>query len=182
MQSPAGQPNASADDGSAAAHAPIASQVTRTGLLLPPVNSRVVYRPFEPPSPQRSTRIIGRIMELSESAVESLLQDVLNEFHGRHQRLLQFFLERYEAMRHLMLTDRSLSESRRLLIGSFFTQEYALESASLSNPAMVWHPDQSGLPAGTRRFVLSLRAIGEGHISSVERIARSMAPPHRSSG
>jgi|LakMenEpi03Aug12_release.lakeMendotaPanAssembly.Ray.scaffolds.fasta_scaffold22372_3 predicted GH43/DUF377 family glycosyl hydrolase len=167
MQSPAGQPNASADDGSAAAHAPIASQVTRTGLLLPPVNSRVVYRPFEPPSPQRSTRIIGRIMELSEDAVESLLQDVLNEFHGRHQRLLQFFLERYEAMRHLMLTDRSLSESRKLLIGSFFTQEYALESASLSNPAMVWHPDQSGLSAGTRRFVLSLRAIGEGHISSV---------------
>ena len=107
MQSPAGQSSASA-----AADDSIASRVTRTGVLLPPVNSRVLYRPFEPPSPQRSTRVIGRIMELTEDAVEALLEDVLTEFHGRHQRLLQFFLERYEAMRHLMLTDRSLSESQ----------------------------------------------------------------------
>src|SRR5205823_4760737 len=56
---------------------------------------------------------------------------------------------------------------RRLLIGSYFTQEYALESAALFNPSMVWHPDQSGLPAGSRRFILSLRATGEGHISSI---------------
>ena len=60
-----------------------------------------------------------------------------------------------------------MSESRRLLIGSYFTQEYALESAALFNPSMVWHPDQSGLPAGSRRFIVSLRATGEGHISSI---------------
>jgi predicted GH43/DUF377 family glycosyl hydrolase len=54
-----------------------------------------------------------------------------------------------------------------LLLGAYFTQEYALESAALFNPSMVWHPDQSGLPEGSKRFVLSLRAVGEGHISSI---------------
>jgi predicted GH43/DUF377 family glycosyl hydrolase len=106
-------------------------------------------------------------MELPEADVERLLHDVLSEFHGRHQRLLPFLLERFEAVRHYLLTDKPLSESRQLLIGSYFTQEYALESAALFNPSLVWHPDQSGLQPGTRRFILSLRAVGEGHISSV---------------
>ncbi|MEI6239184.1 MAG: glycoside hydrolase family 130 protein [Planctomycetia bacterium] len=127
----------------------------------------MLYRPFEPQHPQRAMKIIGRIMELSDDAVEQLLRDVLAEFHGRHQRLLNFFRERYEAVRHHLLTDRPLSEAHQFLIGSYFTQEYALESAALFNPSIVWHPRQDGLPAGTRRFILSLRATGEGHVSSV---------------
>jgi predicted GH43/DUF377 family glycosyl hydrolase len=141
--------------------------VERTGILLRPNNARVLYRPFEPHSPQRALKIVGRVMELPEEAVEGLLAGVLAEFHGRHQRLLQFFQERFEAVRHHVLTDRPLSEARRLVIGSYFTQEYALESAALFNPSLVWHPDQSGLPPGRRRFLMSLRAIGEGHVSSV---------------
>ena len=74
---------------------------------------------------------------------------------------------RFEQVRSHLLTDRPLSDNRRMLIGSYFTQEYALESAALFNPSMVWHPDQSGLPEGSRRFILSLRATGEGHISSI---------------
>lgn len=70
-------------------------------------------------------------------------------------------------MRRHLLTDTPLSENRRLLIGAYFTQEYALESAALFNPSIVWHRDQSGLAAGSRRFALSLRATGEGHISSI---------------
>src|SRR5665647_1636362 len=66
-----------------------------------------------------------------------------------------------------MLTDEGLSEQRRLLIGSYFLAEYSLESAALFNPSIVPHPDQTDLPAGALRFVISLRAIGEGHISSV---------------
>ena len=141
--------------------------VTRTGIIVRPNNARVLYRPFQPTNPQRALRIIGRVMELPEPEVERLLHDVLSEFHGRHQRLLPFLLERFAAVRHHLLTDKPLSESRRLLIGSYFTQEYALESAALFNPSLVWHPDQSGLPPGARRFILSLRAVGEGHISSV---------------
>ncbi len=77
------------------------------------------------------------------------------------------FCGRFEAVRRHLLTDTPLSENRRLLIGAYFTQEYALESAALFNPSIVWHPDQSGLAAGSRRFALSLRATGEGHISSI---------------
>ena len=112
-------------------------------------------------------KIIGRIAQLPDDEVERLLDQVLAEFHGRHQRLLAFFAERYDAVRHHALTDRPLAETRRLLVGSYFTQEYALESAALFNPSIVWHPDQAGLPSGSRRFILSLRATGEGHVSSV---------------
>jgi predicted GH43/DUF377 family glycosyl hydrolase len=142
-------------------------QVTRTGIVLRPNNARVLYRPFEPTHAQRAIKIIGRVMELGDEEVENLLGQVLSEFHGRHQRLLHFFQERFDAVRQHVLTDRPLSESRRLLVGSYFTQEYALESAALFNPCLVWHPDQEGLPAGSRRFIVSLRATGEGHVSSV---------------
>jgi predicted GH43/DUF377 family glycosyl hydrolase len=141
--------------------------VTRTGVILRPNNARVLYRPFEPTTPQRATRIVSRVMELSDTEVDWLLQDVLSEFHGRHQRLVHFLRERFEAVRHHLLTDRPLSESRQLLIGSYFTQEYALESAALFNPSMVLHPDQAGCPPGIARFIISLRATGEGHVSSV---------------
>ena len=112
-------------------------------------------------------KIIGRIMALADDEAERLIGEVLAEFHGRHQRLLAFFRERYEAVRHHLLTDAPLGEARQLLIGSYFTQEYALESAALFNPSIVWHPRQEGLPPGTRRFILTLRATGEGHVSSV---------------
>jgi predicted GH43/DUF377 family glycosyl hydrolase len=91
----------------------------------------------------------------------------MSEFRERHQRTREFFLHRFEQVRKFLLTDQPLSENRRLLIGSYFTSEYALESAALFNPSMVWHPDQSGLAEGSHRFVLSLRATGEGHISSI---------------
>jgi len=112
-------------------------------------------------------KIISRIMALGDEEAQRLLAEVLAEFHGRHQRLLNFFRERFEAVRHQLLTDSPLTEARQLLIGSYFTQEYALESAALFNPSIVWHPRQGGLPEGVRRFILSLRATGEGHVSSV---------------
>jgi predicted GH43/DUF377 family glycosyl hydrolase len=141
--------------------------VRRTGIVLKPNNSRVVIRPFELASDHRVERIISRIMSLSEPEVDFMLQDVMREFHNRHQRTRQFFLHRFEQLKSFLLTNQSLTENRRMLIGSYFTQEYALESAALFNPSMVWHPDQTGLEPGSRRFLLSLRATGEGHISSV---------------
>jgi len=92
---------------------------------------------------------------------------VLAEFRDRHQRLHRFLLARYEAVKQHLLTDRTLSENRKLLIGSYFTQEYALESAALFNPSISWHPDQRGVPGGSKRFIVSLRATGEGHVSSL---------------
>jgi predicted GH43/DUF377 family glycosyl hydrolase len=141
--------------------------VRRTGIVLKPNNSRVVIRPFEPPSESRVERIIARVMSLSEPEVDALVDDLMREFYNRHHKTRHFFLNRFEQVRRHLLTDQHLTESRRMLIGAYFTQEYALESAALFNPSMVWHPDQSGLEPGSRRFLVSLRATGEGHISSI---------------
>lgn len=142
-------------------------EVKRTGIILKPNNSRVVIRPFEPTSEQRFEKIIARVCSLTEAEVEAQVENLAREFHGRHQKGREFVLHRFEQVKKYLLTDHPVSESRRILIGSYFTQEYALESAALFNPSMVWHPDQSGLPDGMRRFIISLRATGEGHISSI---------------
>ncbi len=141
--------------------------VKRTGIVLKPTNSRVVIRPFEVANESRIERIVARVASLSEPEVEALLESVMSEFRSRHQRTREFFLNRFEQVRKYLLTDAPSTESRRLLIGSYFTQEYALESAALFNPSMVWAPDQSGLSDGSCRFIVSLRATGEGHISSI---------------
>lgn len=139
----------------------------RTDIILRPNNSRVIIRPFDVSSELRIERIVARICSLNENEVERQLEQVMHEFHDRHQRTREFFQRRFEQVRRHLLTDILVSESRKLLIGSYFTQEYALESAALFNPSMVWHPDQGGVPEGTKRFILSMRATGEGHISSI---------------
>jgi predicted GH43/DUF377 family glycosyl hydrolase len=142
-------------------------EVKRTGILIKPNPRRVFYRPFNPFGEGRILRILARIMTTPEEEVEQQLEQVLTEFGERHPKLSKFFLNRFEQVRQYLLTDQPLSEARKLLIGAYFTQEYSLESAALFNPSMVWHPDQSDLPEGSHRFILSLRATGEGHISSI---------------
>ncbi len=108
-------------------------------------------------------------MSLPEEQVGPLLDEVSAEFSERHQQIRKLFLERFEQIRGTLAleTDEKFSDQRRLLIGSYFLAEYSLESAALFNPSIVPHPDQSGLPSGALRFILSLRATGEGHISSI---------------
>jgi len=142
-------------------------QLKRTGIVLSPNNERVVLRPFQPPGDDRVLRVIARVSTLSENEVDVQLANVLKEFHGRHQKPKRFFKARFHELRHYRLTDSPLSENRQLLLGAYFTQEYALESAALFNPSLVRHPDQTGLPQGSLRFAMSLRAVGEGHISSI---------------
>jgi predicted GH43/DUF377 family glycosyl hydrolase len=139
----------------------------RTATILNPDQSRVLLRPFNPGGPERVARIIARIMALPEERVGPLLDEVSAEFCQRHQELHKVFLERFEQVRESLSPDQDLTEKRRLLIGSYFLAEYSLESAALFNPSIVPHFDQTDLPTGALRFVLSLRATGEGHISSV---------------
>jgi len=141
--------------------------VTRTATVLRPDQSRVLLRPFSPEDPQRAGRIIARIMSLPENRIGPLLDQVSAEFSQRHQQIHKSFLERFEQIRDLVLTDEEISQQRQLLIGSYFVCEFSLESAALFNPSIVPHPDQSELPPGALRFILSLRATGEGHISSI---------------
>ncbi len=153
--------------------------VKRTTTILKPDQSRVLLRPFTPGEPERMGRIIARIMSLPEDQVGLLVDEVSAEFSQRHGQIRELFLERFEQVRELLLTDEGLSEQRRLLIGSYFLAEYSLESAALFNPSIVPHPDQTGLPTGSLRFILSLRATGEGHISSITFRTGIIHPDHR---
>lgn len=141
--------------------------VRRTSIVLKPDQSRVLLRPFSPGDSQRIGRIIGRIMLLPEDSVGRLVVEMSAEFSRRHQHIHERFLERYEQVRELLPADAKPSEQRRLLIGAYFLAEYSLESAALFNPSIVPHPDQTGIPHGALRFILSLRATGEGHVSSI---------------
>ena len=141
--------------------------VTRTGLVLKPDQSRVLLRPFSPGDSQRMGWILDRIMSIPEEQVGPLLDEISAEFGQRHHDLNKIFLERFEQLREMLPAHAEISGQRRLLIGSYFLAEYSLESAALFNPSIVPHPDQTGLPPGALRFILSLRATGEGHISSI---------------
>jgi predicted GH43/DUF377 family glycosyl hydrolase len=141
--------------------------VKRTGTVLKPDPSRVLLRPFVPGDSERMARIIARIVALPEDQVDTLLAEILTEFSHRHDKISEIFEERFEQVCDLLATDKPVSLQRKLLIGAYFMAEYSLESAALFNPSIVPHPDQTSVPGGALRFVLSLRATGEGHISSI---------------
>src|SRR5262245_23381583 len=151
----------------------------RNATILKPDQTRVLLRPLDLKDHQRIGKIIGRIMLLSEDQVDSLLNQVSAEFSQRHQQIHKIFLERFEQIRGLVGINKAFSEKRKLLIGSYFLAEYSLESAALFNPSIVPHPDQSGVPAGALRFILSLRATGEGHISSITFRVGVVSAQHR---
>src|SRR5437762_2496563 len=139
-----------------------------TGVLLRPDNKRVVVRPFIPINPTRVEHIITRALALSEQETEKQLSLVRADFSNRHIDLDKSWLRHFEKVRAQIPDGETISEPRRLFIGALFSGEYALEAAALFNPSIVPHPDQSGLADGELRFILSLRATGEGHISSIE--------------
>lgn len=153
--------------------------VKRTATILQPDQSRVLLRPFSPGDSQRASGIIGRIMSLPEDQIGDLLNEINAEFCQRHLDIHKIFRARFEQLRELVSLDDDISDQRRLLIGSCFLAEYSLESAALFNPSIVPHPDQTDLPAGALRFILSLRATGEGHISSITFRTGIIHPDHR---
>lgn len=147
--------------------------VRRTDHVLRPDPRRVVTLLFLPGQERltvgasRASMVLDRILGLTDDDVERALEQTLRAFGARHRDLEGTFERRFLMIAHRLAEPRSLSRRRRLLAGAYFSQEYALESAALFNPSMVAHPDQSGLPAGATRFVMSVRSVGEGHISSV---------------
>ncbi|MFZ1614545.1 MAG: glycosidase, partial [Holophaga sp.] len=140
----------------------------RHEMALVPESARVILRPFIPGSTHRITTIIGRALAMSEEDVTRDLAAVLIEFEARHLDIESPLLANFERVLPHLFTQRPLSQARKLLIGALFSGEYALESAALFNPSIVPHPDQSGVAEGSLRFIMSLRATGEGHISSIE--------------
>ena len=140
----------------------------RHAITLHPASARVIIRPFIPTNAGRVTTIIGRVLALTEEEVGQELQVMHEEFGSRHLDTESVLRHHYEMVQHHVFTQRPLTAERQMLIGAIFSGEYALESAALFNPSIVPHPDQSDVPPGALRFVMSLRATGEGHISSIE--------------
>jgi len=142
--------------------------VRRSGKYLRPDNSRMLLRPFLPGGDRRLREIIQRVLKMSPSEVEGELQNVMRCLSHKHAGIEAVLSNRYRQLAHLMPPATEPSPLQSLLIGAYFMSEYSLQSAALFNPSIVPHPSQEGVPAGALRFVMSLRATGEGHLSSIE--------------
>jgi predicted GH43/DUF377 family glycosyl hydrolase len=148
----------------------------RQALHLRPDPARVVVRPFKPATEprdfnptdkSRANHIVDRVLALDSATVAAQLADVLENFLGRHRNLLEIFEARANEMEEAFAGHTAFTQDQRRLVGAYFLHEYSFEAAALFNPSIVSHPDQTGAPAGGRRFILSLRAVGEGHVSSL---------------
>lgn len=153
-----------------------ATFLNRQALYLRPDPARVIVRPFKPATEPRdlnptdktrANHIVDRVLALDAEAAAGQLADVLENFVGRHRNLLEIFETRADEMEEALASHGSFSKIQRQLIGAYFLNEYSFEASALFNPSIVPHPDQSEAPPGGLRFILSLRAVGEGHVSSL---------------
>lgn len=159
--------------------------LNRQALYLRPDPSRVIVRPFKPATEPRdlnptdktrANHIVERVLSLDPATAAAQLADVLENFLGRHRNLLRAFELRAEEMEEALADHAAFTQVQRQLVGAYFLNEYSFEASALFNPSIVAHPDQSGMPDGSIRFVLSLRAVGEGHVSSLTFRSGSIAP------
>lgn len=144
--------------------------------ILRPDPTRVVIRPFTPAedptiasSTERSRvgRVVERVLALSPVPLEATLSTVLSSLWHRHRDVDQVLMRRYHEIAGPALEGRVVSARQAMLIGAYMSEEYAFEAAALFNPSAVLHPDQTGVGHGSIRLILSLRAVGEGHVSSI---------------
>ena len=134
--------------------------------------SRVVVRPFHlgwsGTGPKRSERIIGEVLAMNEVEALEQLETVLKDFEARHWQTRRVFMTRFDAVAAANgLEGKAIGDTKRQLIGAYFCHEYSYAAAALMNPSAVPHFDQTGMPEGSVRILMSLRSVGEGHISSV---------------
>jgi hypothetical protein len=128
----------------------------------------MLLRPFLPGGDRRVREVIHRVLKMSPAEVEDGLQNAIRRLSHKPANIEAVFSNRYRQLAHLLPPAAEPSPRQTLLIGAYFMSEYSLQSAALFNPSIVPHPSQDGVPAGALRFVMSLRATGEGHISSIE--------------
>jgi predicted GH43/DUF377 family glycosyl hydrolase len=144
--------------------------VTRKSIKFLPDSSRVVARYFMN-GDERTKELIGRILMMSNVEVNNTLEQINREFARRHRSLSALFHRHYDKakyiLKHMQINESDLSEERKMLIGSYLTMEYSIESAAFFNPSIVEDFDQSGVEKGEKRVVISFRATGEGHVSSI---------------
>lgn len=142
-------------------------QVKRLPILLEPDSSRVITRFFSVGDEQRVRGILARLLTIPEETIATLLAKLEDDFRPAHTDIDDIFRDHYAAVKHHITNQNAVSDARQRFIGACFTMEYAIESAALFNPSMIQAIDQSNVPPGSVRFLMSLRATGEGHISSI---------------
>ena len=142
--------------------------IKRRPTLLNAESSRVITRPHIPGDRARIKRLITRVLKLSDDDVHHLLEDVFQEFSARHRNFRAALERNFEHISDKVPKRLVLTAEQRLLLGAYVTAEYSVEAAALFNPSIVPHPDQKGVDKGSLRFVMSFRATGEGHVSSIE--------------
>ena len=140
----------------------------RRTTLLQAESSRVITRPHIVGDRARIRRLIERVSRLDDDDARHLLEAVFHEFSGRHRRLREALEANFKRISEIVPKSLTLTTEKRLLLGSYVTREYSFEAAALFNPSIVPHPDQKGVDKGSLRFVMSFRATGEGHVSSIE--------------
>ena len=145
---------------------PVAPRIRRKRTKILRDSSRVITR-LHVPDRSRIPGIIERIAGMSEDSAGEEMERILHEFSHRHMDFRGVLERNYGEVAEFIPEGTQVSQTKRALIGAYFTMEYAIESAALFNPSIVPHPDQTGMPEGSLRFIMSLRATGEGHISSI---------------
>lgn len=145
-------------------------QVLRKNVLFEPDKNRVLAR-FLYTTHERGRDLIDRVMAIPERKQQEILTHVFNDFSWRHRNITRIFTKHFNRLSDLLkemdIAPKSLNATQKLLMGAYFTMEYSIEAAAFFNPSMVEAPDQSDLAEGEKRVILSFRATGEGHISSV---------------
>jgi predicted GH43/DUF377 family glycosyl hydrolase len=143
-------------------------KIQKQGLKLTTTPGAVITLFLHLPGEGRIREMVDRIGAMSDTQVHDCMAGVQEGFGGRHRRLRETWLDHFHRVEDQYGADLShFGMERQLLLGAFFTKEYSIQAAALFNPSMVPHPDQEGLQPDERRFIMSLRATGEGHISSI---------------
>jgi len=149
----------------------LAINVDRKDIRFYPDSKRVIARYFFPGGEDRAKSIIKKILSMSEEEIRFTLNQVLTNFSQRHRNISKVYRKNFNKVKGIIdkleIEPEKLSKSTKLLIGSYFTMEYSIESAAFFNPSIMEDPDQTSLCEGEKRVIVSFRATGEGHISSI---------------
>jgi len=148
--------------------APPTPLARRKSIVMNAKISRVIPRLYLPSGDERIRKIIRRVLNLDENEVDTILETLLQDFSHRHRNFRETLERNFKQVARFVPDVEQVSKQQRLLIGAYFTAEYSVEAAALFNPSIVQVPNQESDPEGTCRFVMSFRATGEGHISSIE--------------
>ena len=143
-------------------------EVKRIKKIFKPDYSRVITKLHIPGGEGRIEKVIKRVLDLSENEAEKILNNVILNFKNRHKNIWDALDKHYNEIKRYIPNSVQISDKKRALLGAYFSLEYSVQAAAFFNPSIVAHPDQTNIPKGSLRFILSFRSVGEGHISSIE--------------